>query len=275
LRWFIEARVSPEIGLDENGLAMPRGWHKANAKRLFDAGLDCAAHLPFKSFDMGSPEPAERARARDTLLRAAEVASIYKAVLMVGHPGYVAGRDSAVRADGSPDVALPGPEWLERTALIWKDLPGVSGSPLMLENIYDAAPGVVLSLVERLREGMSVADVGVCFDAGHWHCFSEGAKKRDMPEWVAAFAPYLRHVHLHDNSGGDDEHLGLGAGSVDFTLLLRLLKKHALAPSFTFEPHSAKAFLDNSAWLAGCPEAAEQMGWELPRASELPVPPFS
>lgn len=274
LRWFIEARITPEIGLDEDGLAKPRSWHETNAEFFLAAGLSCTAHLPFKSIDIGSPERSTHQKAKDTLLRAAEVAAIYGAVLMVGHPGYVVGRDSATRADGSVNTSEPDPEWLERTASIWKELPTVSGSPLMLENIYDAGPGIVLSLVKRLRAVLPARDVGICFDAGHWHCFSLGSSKQDMPEWIAAFSPYLGHVHLHDNAGDDDEHLGMGEGRVDFELLLQQLERQALAPTFTFEPHSSRAFLVNSAWLAERPKAAGQMGWEAPMPTSLPVPGF-
>ena len=60
-----------------------------------------------------------------------------------------------------------------------------------------------LKVTERLYEFMAHAGsrrIGVCFDAGHNHCFCpERRVCRD-------FAPFIRAVHLHDNFGDRDAH---------------------------------------------------------------------
>ncbi len=51
-------------------------------------------------------------------------------------------------------------------------------------------------------------------------------------------APYLRHMHLHDNDGVADKHLGLGVGSIPWSELFAGLELLDLAPTFTLEPHT-------------------------------------
>nr|NIS40833.1 sugar phosphate isomerase/epimerase [Desulfuromonadales bacterium] len=48
-------------------------------------------------------------------------------------------------------------------------------------------------------------------------------------------APYLLHMHLHDNHGDRDAHLPVGKGTFDFQRLFSLLRAHRLTPSATFE----------------------------------------
>ena len=51
-------------------------------------------------------------------------------------------------------------------------------------------------------------------------------------------SPWLAHLHLHDNNGRRDEHLGIGRGKFDFQGLFKFLTKHDLQPLITLEPHS-------------------------------------
>jgi sugar phosphate isomerase/epimerase len=55
----------------------------------------------------------------------------------------------------------------------------------------------------------------------------------------AAHQPRIRHVHLHDNHGGnrsrDDLHLPLGEGCVDFHGILRALQATGYRGTFSFE----------------------------------------
>ena len=55
-------------------------------------------------------------------------------------------------------------------------------------------------------------------------------------EILKAYGDRLRHVHLHDNRGGDaDLHLPLGAGTVDFRRAVHLLKECGYDRTITLE----------------------------------------
>lgn len=263
LDWFIGEGVSPELGLDEAALEKDRSWHENTARRLRDAGLPCAVHLPFMGLSPADGNAAMRKRSIRLLRLGAERAALYGARHMIGHPGYIADRHGT-GAHGH----VPQDEWLARSQEAWRDVPELGGAPLFLENIHDPAP-TVLSALLRAVGGPGV---GICFDAGHWHSFSKGAANRDLAAWIDAFSPWLRHLHLHDNDGNEDAHLGLGRGTAPFSVLADLLRERVLAPTVTYEPHTMGAFRDTAAWFRERPEEAVIFRWSEPCWSGRPAP---
>jgi sugar phosphate isomerase/epimerase len=64
--------------------------------------------------------------------------------------------------------------------------------------------------------------LGFHLDIGHANLLVE---RNTTESLLAAYAPRLRHVHLHDNKGGSaDLHLPLGAGTMDVARQVRALK---------------------------------------------------
>lgn len=268
LDWFIGEGICPELGLDEGALGQDRSWHEAMNRKLRDAGLACSVHLPFMGLVPADSEPAERARAGALLRKAADLTALYGARHMIGHPGYKAERHGVDAAGHTPRE-----EWLEHSRAVWLDLPERAGAPLYLENIYDPAPSVLATLMralgapERGAKGScprSAPGIGICFDAGHWHCFSGGRKNRDMAQWLDAYAPYLGHLHVHDNSGESDEHAGVGTGAVPYAAFARYLGERGLEPTVTHEPHTMEAFMETAAWFARHPDMAGLFRWTKP-----------
>lgn len=103
------------------------------------------------------------------------------------------------------------------------------GVGLMLENIpgeYNSA-GELAELLEPLPE------VGLHLDIGHANLVLKGNTTENI---LAAFGSRLRHVHLHDNKGGQaDLHLPLGTGTVDIAHNLRLLRAGGYDGTITLE----------------------------------------
>ena len=77
--------------------------------------------------------------------------------------------------------------------------------------------------------------------------------------------PFIKQVHLHDNHGHKDEHLGLGKGKIDFMLLFSLFKKYQRYPILTLEPHTEKAFWDSQDYLQKLPEEIKTYFKKCPR----------
>ena len=42
-------------------------------------------------------------------------------------------------------------------------------------------------------------------------------------EWAETLAPYLRHIHVHDNDGSRDQHLACGRGAIPIREILTML----------------------------------------------------
>lgn len=261
--WFVNGRVFPEFGLDAGALGAPISWHKAMAATFRDAGVACSAHLPFMGVDPCDPDRARAVGARETLKRAAELCALYGARHMVGHPYYrphKAGREKDDTAG----------RWMEQSLLAWPDLPDIAGSVLFLENTYEKTPDALVALVGALHAERPGAEIGVCFDVGHWHCFAGCRTVEELSSWLDAFAPFALHLHLHDNDGAFDQHLGLGKGTIPLAGLFDALSHRNKAVTATMEPHDAEAFSAGIDWLDARPAIAAVLDWKKPRMEALP-----
>jgi sugar phosphate isomerase/epimerase len=222
LERFLEHRLNPEIGL---GGALQR-FDVSEFKRIADAfhekGLSITLHAPFEDLSPGSPDPGIWDLTRQRFEQALELVPFFRPRTVVCHAGYDQRRYGYLREI-----------WIENSVKMWSWL-GVrlqdAGSRLMLENVYEKGPEEIRVLFERLEN----EPVGFCLDTGH--CFAFGAV--GLESWIRELGVYLGQVHLHDNGGNEDEHLGLGRGRIDFTALFAFLEsRKAPFPIITLEPH--------------------------------------
>lgn len=239
---FLEEGLSAELGIDAFALneLSPR-WHAETARRLAASGMRVAAHLPFMELRPGTSDPGLLAATRDLLARGMDLAEQYGAAHMVGHVCFIPDQDGT-RAE----------DWLRITAETWNGLLGTRpGAPLLcLENTWETDYQPLLDLVSRLPEGRA----GLCLDLGHWHCYAGGVVRRDLTDWVGALGQRLKHLHLHDNDGSGDQHLGLGRGAIPFAELFAALAAHGLTPSMTLEPHTREDYEQSARFMAGHPQ---------------------
>lgn len=240
--------LAPELGFDAPSLeCLSRQWHQDTAARLQGLGLGCGVHLPFFDLHPASADPLILAASRKRLDAAAQVARLYAPHHVVGHPGL----GSALAPDTADALR-------QRCVATWRDFVDAwsDGPVLCLENIYDRSPdhlALLLAAIDHPR-------VGALLDIGHWHSFGRGRSADDLRTWLTRLGPWLRHLHLHDNSGAGDEHLGLGQGTIPFTALTELLEELGLRPSATLEPHGQEALDHCLAYLEAHPRLARALG---------------
>lgn len=103
------------------------------------------------------------------------------------------------------------------------------GVGLMIENL----PGTYNS-VEQLGELLDpLPELKLHLDVGHANL---EVPENTTPEILDAYRDRLRHVHLHDNRGGNaDLHLPLGAGTLDVERMVGLLKRCGYDGTITLE----------------------------------------
>lgn len=245
----LKGGVCPELGLDPVLMdGKSPAWHAALARRLDDAGLRRTLHLPFFDLQPGSADIRIRAASRDRLLLAMETAAVYQPDRLIGHAAYN-------RFLYSRSFA----EWAERAADTWAEVLAIwpEHPPLCLENTFEVDPLTVSGGVAALRRRLSgeqAGRVGVCLDIGHWYCFADGRARGNLDQWLDILAPYLLHLHLHDNDGSFDQHRGPGQGNIPFEALLAGLAARGLRPTATFEPHTPGAYEAALAFAAGHPD---------------------
>ncbi|GFK92888.1 hypothetical protein NNJEOMEG_00716 [Fundidesulfovibrio magnetotacticus] len=229
LERFLALGLNPELGLDPLCMdTVAPAWHEALAARLKSLGLRCGLHLPFFDLQPGSADSLVRRATAERLKRAVETARVYGAVHLVGHARY--DHLLYVRSEDA---------WRERAVETWAEAlsawPG--HPPLWLENTYEPHPGPVAAMAEALDAAIP-GRAGLCLDAGHWFSFARGREQDDLQRWLDAFAPSLGHLHLHDNDGSADQHLGMGDGFMDWEAFFQALEARGLAPTATYEAHT-------------------------------------
>ena len=118
--------------------------------------------------------------------------------------------------------------WAERTADFFSEfMEGKAGIKVCMENVLDREYMPLLETVRMVQH----PDFGLCLDIGHAHCYSAHSVK----DWAAALAPYIQHVHLHDNDGTWDHHRGLGAGTIPLEEVFSVFNKSCPDVSLTIE----------------------------------------
>ena len=227
LELLLQKGLKPEIGLEHGGFDLPLARHREVAARFRDQGLSAAVHLPFSGIRAGSPKKWRQTR--EFLLRALEIAACYEPDHLIGHPEFRPGLDSRPRDARQ----RPTEEWLDLSVGLWTEILDSSPARLYLENTADQTPEAIAALLTRLPERAAM-----CFDIGHWFSAAGGVTLKNLPQWLDRIAGRLAHLHLHDNHGLYDQHLGLGLGGIDFSEFWALMSAHGLAPTFTLEAHN-------------------------------------
>ena len=108
--------------------------------------------------------------------------------------------------------------WAERVAdFMNRFLEKRSELEVDMENVLDPQ----WEPLAKVAELVEADNFGICLDVGHANCYS----KEPVTDWAQGLAPYIRHVHIHDNCGDRDAHLQIGAGTVPFSEICDILQK--------------------------------------------------
>lgn len=220
---FVRHGLQPEIGLEGNLLY---NHDLADFQKVADIlashDLCCTIHAPFFDLAPGALDPYIRAATRDKLRQAFKLIEIFQPKAVVCHLNF---------EENKHGYKLQ--EWSSHALETWRPLVEYAARasiPVMLENTYERSP-------ERHQDMLRLLDspfARFCLDVGHLMAFAHSP----WQQWLPTMAPWLGHLHLHDNHGGLDEHLAIGHGNFDFTGLFNYLAVNQLAPLITLEPHS-------------------------------------
>ena len=172
-------------------------WEKLTGIR------NCVLHAPFNELFPCAIDKKARALAAERYRQAVAITKGYGATKVVVHGGY------------NPWIYYP--VWyVEQSILFWKDfLQDDPGVQIVLENVLEETPDMLLDIVK----GVDDERLRLCLDIGHVNAYS----KIPVMDWLAAWAPYLSHFHIHNNDGSSDRHNALNDG----TILVKDLLLHA------------------------------------------------
>lgn len=174
---------------------------RVEIENLLEAADRCVLHAPFSELFPAAIDPKARALAMERMQQAAELAHEYGTKKMIVHSGYV------------PLVFFK--EWHEdRSVEFWEEFMADrdDGLVITVENVMDDEPYMMLKMIERIKN----PNIKLCFDVGHAACISDV----DVFEWLEKLAPYLGHIHIHNNDGTHDWHKPIFDGKVDMETFL-------------------------------------------------------
>ncbi len=188
---------------------------RAAAERL---GLEVVGHTPFY-LPLASPIKTLRAVALAEMRRCIAVLAAAGAQWVNVHPDRNAPHQSALEMQERNCEALA----------VLLDVAADHGVGLMVENHPGRfnTPEGLAPLLEPLP------GLGLHLDIGHANL---GVEENTTAALAARFGSRIRHVHLHDNRGGEpDLHLPLGAGTLDWRAALCAVKATGYDGTITLE----------------------------------------
>lgn len=198
---------------------------------LDDRGIDVLVHFPYPLL-IGSPHPHQREGAVQELKRCIEVAADIGAEKGVVHPDAYGWRRVWDR-DELNSVLLPSIRDLDAFA-------AERGLEVCVENLF----GEFRSLdIYDFDAVFSETDASMTFDTGH--AAIAGMNEAEMATFLADNRDRVSHLHLNDTRhsdygyAGQDEHLPLGYGSIDFATILEPLVGSAWNGTLSIELDTA------------------------------------
>lgn len=224
MTFLINRKLQPEVACQETPIDKLDFELIADcAQQLREHGLSTTLHAPYNGFYPGSSKKRIRKFSHSLAEKSLQLAEKLMARRIVFHPGLSYG-------SGAKEQQL----WLENCADFWPEFIARAktiDTLICIENIYETTPEIFIRLLNELDS----PHIGHVFDIGHWNMF--GTTR--LLDWLQHTAPYLRHLHLHDNHGERDEHLAIGRGYVPFSELFDWLKKTSPSElTMTVENHS-------------------------------------
>ena len=170
-------------------------------------------HAPFNELCPAAVDPLITEVTRRRLEQAYRLMCNYKIKKMVVHSGYI------------PHLYFR--DWFyNKSTEFWSEF--LSDKPadflLLLENVLEEKPDMLLDIIEKTGNER----FRLCLDLGH-----AGGHASCLPieQWIKQTAPYLSHVHIHNNYKNEDLHNPPGDGLIDMEAALA--KTYELCPDAT------------------------------------------
>ena len=183
-------------------------------------GIDLSIHFIHRGVAPASHNADRRAKHLGELEATLNLAHDIGARPIVIHSGPIDCPDVAP-AQASDQVRRESIEHLTEFLISGARVAESTGTVLCVENLVHTPGSVIMSYQElvELIEAVDSPAVRITLDLGHAD-LSDGLRPA-----FETFAPYLRHIHIHDSDGNRD-HREVGKGTIDYTAILDCLEPY-------------------------------------------------
>jgi sugar phosphate isomerase/epimerase len=212
---LLELRKSPTRIIE----IVDDGFHVLNKRRvdlLIEAAnsysLEFSVHAPFADINIASSSKIILKACMKRLKQSMQHAHDLGAYLWVFHPGNKSGISEF----------YPGLDWKQNSMSILElhRIAEELGLQIAMENLPEKYnflmknPGDFL----RFHRETGLDDIGIVLDTGHANLEDQ------LQPFIQNLSSRIVHIHVSDNHGKVDEHLGLGHGNIDWEIFAKNLK---------------------------------------------------
>lgn len=198
--------------LDE-GLHTLSGRRVKALKRVAQSqGLDITVHAPFAGINIAVPSPVLRRTILKRLKKSIFYAGQLDCRLWLFHPGLQTGVSHF----------YPGLDWqlnLDSVRALLK-IGRKEGVEIAIENVPKPVPFIMKDAQDfsRFYDELN-DDIGLVLDVAHANL------NRQIQDFIRRFSEKIVHMHVSDNDGTNDLHLGIGYGTIDWESVAKAVKK--------------------------------------------------
>jgi sugar phosphate isomerase/epimerase len=197
------------------------GLHALNKRRVSTLkniggshGFKYSVHAPFADINIASPsKPMLKAmfkRMKESIANASDL----DAYLWVFHPGLATGIS----------MFYPGMDWVQNIKSIGQLIKIAEdyGVKIAIENVPEPYPFLMKNVEQFIKFYRETnEEIGLVLDVGHANL------NEQIELFLKTFRNKIVHVHAHDNNGQNDQHLGIGYGTINWKNFEGLLKEIA------------------------------------------------
>ena len=195
------------------------GLHALNKQRVSTLksignsyGLKYSVHAPFADINIASPSKPLLKAMLKRLKESISYANDLNAYVWVFHPGLKTG----------VSMFYPDMDWLQnlKTTRLLLKIAGDYGVKIAIENVPEPYPFLMKSVEDFTKFYEEInEDIGLVFDVGHANLNGQ------IERFLTAFKCKIVHMHVHDNDGKSDLHLGIGFGNIDWKNVANALER--------------------------------------------------
>ena len=218
----------PELALQNNlkleftGLVEPIVYSDELINNLLNSkytNLYYSAHGPFLDLIPPSNDIEVSALAKNKFIRAITACNKLNIQNIIFHNGW----NPTFYSDD---------KWITNSINFWKDI--ISNSfesiNICLENVMENNSKLIYEIIK----GVNNPRFSACLDVGHVNVYSSGK----ITDWFKTLSVNIRHIHLHNNYGKEDNHNGLNKGLINIEEVFNNAEKYCPEATINIEIRS-------------------------------------
>ena len=119
--------------------------------------------------------------------------------------------------------------WIENSIQFWASVMKTCGDRINvhIENVNESQ----IHLIKEVVSGVDRPNFRVCLDVGHLNL----TDRDNITAWIVELRDHIGHFHLHNNFGIEDNHNGLGQGTIDMKAVLSVMADHCFHANWNLE----------------------------------------